>query len=613
MAGGHKQPIEERVQGSEGFFRALAENSLDLILVADVDGIARYVNPSVERVLGYTPEEFVGMNVPDLLHPEDHEQVMKVFAEAAENPPGTASRFAQGRYRRKDGSWSWIEGIAINLLDDPETKGILCCGRDISERKHLENELRFSRLLIDNAMDIIGLVGADTTIRYISPSVEAVVGYTPEELVGTNTFDYIHPDDIERLKVVLAEALSSPGPSPSAEYRHRRKDGSWLWIEATGNNLLGDPMVGGILFVARDITGRKRLEEELRQYQLLVENTLDMLAIINPDNTWRYVSPAFERVLGYEPEELVGALSSDLLHPDDLVQVMSSGDFDEIAEARGPTPPIEYRYRHKDGSYRYLAVILNNLMDDPSINGVIGSGRDVTERRRAEEEIRRLNETLEERVKERTAQLEALVSRLETQGRMLRESEEQFRTTFDQAAVGIAHVAPDGRWLRVNQKLCEIVGYTREELLERSFQDITHSDDIGKDLDHLRRMLDGEIDTYSVEKRYVKKDYSQIWVSLTVSLVRDPSGDPNYFISVIEDITERKRAELLLRSLTPREAEVLRLLALGRTNREIAREMMFSVSTVKNHVQHIITKLDASDRTQAAVRAVELGLIDPEG
>jgi PAS domain S-box-containing protein len=292
---------------------------------------------------------------------------------------------------------------------------------------------------------------------------------------------------------------------------------------------------------------------------------------------------------------------------------MRSGHFDEITETRGPAMPIEYRYRHKDGSYRYLAVVLNNLLDDPSINGVIGSGRDVTERRRAEEEVRRLNETLEERVKERTAQLEALVSTLETQGRMLRESEEQFRTTFDQAAVGIAHVAPDGRWLRVNQKLCEILGYTREELLERSFQDVTHSDDLGKDLEHLRRMLDGEIDTYSVEKRYVKKDYSQVWVSLRVSLVRETSGDPNYFISVIEDITERKRAEMLRRALSPREAEVLRLLALGRTNREIAREMMFSVSTVKNHVQHIITKLDASDRTQAAVRAVELGLIEQEG
>jgi DNA-binding NarL/FixJ family response regulator len=102
-------------------------------------------------------------------------------------------------------------------------------------------------------------------------------------------------------------------------------------------------------------------------------------------------------------------------------------------------------------------------------------------------------------------------------------------------------------------------------------------------------------------------------VALTVSLVREPSGEPNYFISVIEDITERKMAELLLRSLKPREVEILHLMAQGRTNREMAQQLMVSVSTVKNHVQHIIAKLEVSDRTQAAVRAAELGLIDPEG
>jgi PAS domain S-box-containing protein len=161
----------------------------------------------------------------------------------------------------------------------------------------------------------------------------------------------------------------------------------------------------------------------------------------------------------------------------------------------------------------------------------------------------------------------------------------------------------------VNGKLCEIVGYERGELLGLAFRHITHSDD----LVHFRRMLEGEIDAYSTEKRSVKKDYSQVWVSLSASLVRDSMGEPGYFISVIEDITERKRAEHLLRSLTPREAEVLRLLALGRTNREIARGMVFSVSTVKNHVQHIITELGVSDRTQAAALAAELGLISAEG
>ncbi len=139
----------------------------------------------------------------------------------------------------------------------------------------------------------------------------------------------------------------------------------------------------------------------------------------------------------------------------------------------------------------------------------------------------------------------------------LRESEERFRATFEQAAVGIAHVDPDGRWLRVNQKLCEIVGYSREELLGKTFQEITYQDDLGNDLKHLRRLLAGEIQTYSAEKRYVKKDDSTIWINLTVSLVREPSGQPKYFISVIEDISERKQAEEALREV--REVERQRI------------------------------------------------------
>jgi PAS domain S-box-containing protein len=139
----------------------------------------------------------------------------------------------------------------------------------------------------------------------------------------------------------------------------------------------------------------------------------------------------------------------------------------------------------------------------------------------------------------------------------LRESEERFRATFEQAAVGIAHVNADGRWLRVNQKLCEIVGYSREELLGKTFQDITHPDDLDADLQQARRLLSGEIETYSMEKRYVKKDNSIVWTNLTGSLVREPSGKPKYLIAVIEDISERKWAEETIREV--REAERQRI------------------------------------------------------
>jgi PAS domain S-box-containing protein len=125
----------------------------------------------------------------------------------------------------------------------------------------------------------------------------------------------------------------------------------------------------------------------------------------------------------------------------------------------------------------------------------------------------------------------------------LRESEARFRATFENAAVGIAHVAPDGGWLRVNQKLCDIVGYSPEELNCLSFQDITHPEDLNVDLEQVQRVLDGDIDEYDIEKRYIRKDGTAIWIKLTVGCIREDAGAVQYFISVIEDISEQKAAQ----------------------------------------------------------------------
>src|SRR5919107_1252736 len=139
----------------------------------------------------------------------------------------------------------------------------------------------------------------------------------------------------------------------------------------------------------------------------------------------------------------------------------------------------------------------------------------------------------------------------------MRASEERFRATFEQAAVGIAHNAPDGTWLRVNRKLCEILGYSREELLEKTFQDVTHPDDLATTVEQDRRLLAGAIGSFSMEKRYIKKDGSTVWGNLTVSLAREASGEPVYFIAVIEDITERKRAEEELKGSHRRIGDIL--------------------------------------------------------
>lgn len=316
-------------------------------------------------------------------------------------------------------------------------------------------------------------------------------------------------------------------------------------------------------------------------------------SIVNPDFTLRYVSPSVERLLGYAQEEFIAFMPPDVIHPDDIESIMN--EMTKAAANPGLNLVGQYRFWHKDGSWRWLHAVANNLFHDPSVRALIVNCRDITERKEAEEEIQRLNETLESRVAERTAQLA--------------ESEEQFRAAFEAAAVGMAQVNTKGRYLRVNPKLCRIVGYTEEELLARTFQEMTHSDDLDTEMEYVNEMLSGEIDSYTLEKRYIRKDRSRIWVNLTVSLACDLSGKPEYFIQVAEDITRRKDAQRVLGTLMPREVEVLKYLALGKTNPQIAASTNYSLGSVKLQVREIIHKLGASDRTQAAARAVELGLL----
>ena len=156
-------------------------------------------------------------------------------------------------------------------------------------------------------------------------------------------------------------------------------------------------------------------------------------------------------------------------------------------------------------------------------------------------ELEAVNANIENKVTERTLELTNENAERKRAEEELRRSEKRFRSSMEYAAIGMALVAPDGRWLRVNRALCKIVGYCEAELLATNFQSITHPDDLEEDLNCVRRMLAGEIDTYELEKRYIHKDGHPVWIQLNVSLVRDAEGHPVHFISQIQDITERKR------------------------------------------------------------------------
>jgi diguanylate cyclase (GGDEF)-like protein/PAS domain S-box-containing protein len=425
------------------------------------------------------------------------------------------------------------DGAVVGFLNVGSTGGVRLTQNDLElmvavgehvsvavSRAQLYTRVRRSeehfRALTQNSSDIVTLLRAGGTIQYQSPSVERILGYHPKEMVGANAFGYVHPEDLGRVEMAFAEGLKDPERRPSVEYRFRHKDGSWRWLESVRTNLLGDPGVGGYVVNSRDITRRKEAEEALKnsgeRFRSLVQNASDVILIMESDDTVRYISPAVERVLGYKPEEVIGEGNFDVVYPDDAALVQ--GVVAEAVSNPGSTFHMELRLRHADGSWRHVESSCTSLLGDPAVGGIVFNSRDVTGRKRAE--------------------------------KALRESEQRFRSSFEDAAVGMALVGLDGRWLRVNRSLCEIVGYTEEELLERTIQDVTHPEDLVADLAYVRRVLSGEIRSYQMEKRHFHKSGHAVWILLNCSLVRDEEGDPLYFIAQIQDITGRKHMEARL-------------------------------------------------------------------
>ncbi|HEY7391624.1 MAG TPA: PAS domain S-box protein [Bryobacteraceae bacterium] len=289
-------------------------------------------------------------------------------------------------------------------------------------------------------------------------------------------------------------------------------------------NTFSELLPGIVDRVRRLRIAEDRLQRTTSRFETTARNASDIIAVCSLDGSVRYISGASKPILGYEPEELIGA-GIELAHPDDQPALR---EFLKTASQK-ENAVFANRCRRKDGSFVWLEHNVTLLREPaggaPSEFVVVS--RDITERKRAEE----------------AAALEAKLARSREIKTAVRASEERFRAMFERAAIGLCEVDSDGRFLLVNDRLCEIVGYSREELTQKTFGEITHPDDLQNDWHSARAMLRGDIDVYSREKRYFHKNGSIIWVNLTSSLVRDENNAPDYFVSIIEDITARKAAE----------------------------------------------------------------------
>ena len=385
---------------TEARFRALVLRASDITTVLEPDGRWRWSSPAGTRVLGY-PEDFEPESgIFSLVHPEDLEPALVAFREVIDGIRGPDDAIVL-RVKAADGTWRRLETVGSNLIDDEAIRGVVLNSRDVTDRVQIEEQLRSSerrfRAVVQHASDVVTIADADGTITYTSPSMQRVLGYGPEELIGTQTRELMHPDDVTRVEEAVTEQFLSGGPEAPIEYRVRHRNGSWRVVEGVITNLLDEPGIRGIVATNRDITERLEAEAALRltrkRFENLVAHSSDLISIADAEGVITYISPSVKRLLGYEPEEVIGDQGQPLIDPDDIPRVVAA-----IVDERDPHDEptlVKYRARHRDGSWRVFEGVTTNLLHEPSIAGLVTNARDITERHAAEQKTAQLTAVLE--------------------------------------------------------------------------------------------------------------------------------------------------------------------------------------------------------------------------
>jgi PAS domain S-box-containing protein len=359
---------------------------------------------------------------------------------------------------------------------------------------------------------------------------------------------------------------------------------------------------------------RKRFEEELLSYrdhleQLVEERTKRLKLVLESGQfeIWSWsaetntftVSEAAADMMGVD--SVSGKIISreryrQFIHPDDLPRLTQLRD----AAYRGDIDQYQYEYRlcHKDKGWIWVLsiVVVESRAESRTATKMSGLLQDITIRKQAEAALKKYSEDLEEMVRLRTAELV-------TANESLRASEALFRTSFENATVGVCLIAADGKFVSVNHTLCTMLGYTQDELIKKTFNDVTHDDDRELGDSFVRNALRGETKSASYEKRYISKNGDIVWVQVSSAFVNKPAGDFQYFITHAQDITERKKAEEEKRRLESQLLQSQKMEAIGTLAGGIAHDFNNILGGILGYMELAQRRHIAADHP--AIRYIE--------
>jgi PAS domain S-box-containing protein len=516
------------------FLEALLANASDGIVACDADGHLVLFNLAAQAYHGMPPEPIEPADWAEFYDLYDRDGIRNLTK--SEVP---LFRALQGEAvvsqemmikSQRGGNRSVLANSTAIYSPTGEKLGAVVLMKDITDYKRAEIE-RLRIELYNERLSIamrVGKAGAwtwdlQTKQTFWTPEFEVLFDYEPgsTEQVSSEWLDRVHPDDLDRVETTLQQAIDGVLPEYRCSYRIVLRNGDIRWIDVIGElypDEQGQPRsMSGLVY---DITARKRDEEALHRSEeftrRILESNQDCIKVLDLEGRLLYMNDGGQLLMEIDNFDTVANTKWVEFWQDRGIE----DPINAFATAKaGGTAKFESLCNTFKGKPKWWDVVVTPILDaDVKVEKILSVSRDITERKQAEI--------------------------------ALQASEALYRHTFEFTSVGFAHVALDGTWLRVNQKLCEILGYDRAELLATTFQLVTEPADLPKDLALLTQLVNGEISEYTREKRYIHKQGHSVWVNLTVVLVRSIAtngqiGTSEYFLSAITDITKRKELELL--------------------------------------------------------------------